>query len=412
MTTMETKSKKWLSFVDTPINGEQIYFLAFIIYFLPAFMIDTTFTESLSWSKLRLISYLALPLIIFKIYLLDHWDWKKLSLISVLLLLGIIAWRKAQYPEIMMVMFFVLGAKGVYFKNIIRWYFYLTLFLMLTIAIISLVGIIPNLIYYSKLRPTRYSLGMAYTTFVASHIIYLALAYCYIKFPRLEWFDYIGIIIVAIITMKLTDTRLDFYEMILLVPVMFITQRGYKGKPLSKIISSFWWMAMPFLSVFTLVAAYFYDSSNHIYHRLNSLSSGRLSLSYTAFNRYPITPFGRRIIEHSFGGAKGSRFANHNLYELSNKYFYIDSSYVRMLLVWGLIVFVLAVIVMSFIALRSTYEHTYILSAIVLLIAVNCMFEPHIIQLIYNPFILALISSHNTFTSGGKNDPKTNNTWN
>lgn len=58
--------------INVPITGQQIYFLAFVFYFVPAFLIDTTFTQYLSWSKLRLLTYISIPLIVFKIYVIDR----------------------------------------------------------------------------------------------------------------------------------------------------------------------------------------------------------------------------------------------------------------------------------------------------------------------------------------------------
>lgn len=401
--------KRVRQFFDTPINGIRLYMLAFMIYFIPAFLIDTTFTTYLSWSKLRLITYVAIPLILFKVYILDKWKWWQLLLITGLLILGTISWRAAHYPEILMMMVFILGAKDVPLRKIIEWYFYLSLAMLLVLAAISLLNIVPNLVYHSMLRPTRYALGMAYTTFVASHFLYIIFAYCYLRFGKMKWYDYIVILLAGIIVMKVTDTRLDFYETILLIPVMVIAQLAQKGNLYSRILASFWWITTPLLAAITLISSYFYDPKNQIFFKMNSLLSGRLSLSNEAFHRYPVNLFGRKIVEHSFGGTKGASFANHNLYELSTNYFYIDSSFVRMLLVWGLLVFVFVIGIIVFITIRDTAHHNYALPAIFLLIAINCVLEPHVLQLIYNPFLIALLATgriknqleknHNEFTT-------------
>ena len=154
------------------------------------------------------MTYLAIPLLIFKIYVMDEWQVSGKLVITALLVASIISWRTAQYPELMITMAFVLGARSVDFKQVARWYLYLSVTLLLVIAATSLVNIVPNLVYVSNLRPNRYGLGMAYTTFVASHLFFSALAYCSVRFGKLKWFDYIGIAVVATIAMVYTDTRL------------------------------------------------------------------------------------------------------------------------------------------------------------------------------------------------------------
>ena len=161
------KSNFWVKVWNYPISGCQIYFIAFLFYFLPMFLVETTFSPVNRW--LRLFAYISLPLLFFKIYILDQWKKKELVVITLFFILGFIIWRTTHYPDLLMIAPFIIGAKGINFRGIICWYFYLTLFLVLTMMFFSLVKIIPNLIYYSEFRPTRYSLGMLYPSVIAAH---------------------------------------------------------------------------------------------------------------------------------------------------------------------------------------------------------------------------------------------------
>ena len=64
-----------------------------------------------------------------------------------------------------------------------------------------------------------------------------------------------------------------------------------------------------------------------------------------------------------------------------------------MLILWGFLAFIIVISCLTFIAIRSTIRRTYILSAIILVSSLSFMCEPHIIQIIYNPFLLALLSN-------------------
>lgn len=378
-----SQTKLW----NYPINGSQIFFIAFLIYFLPIFLSETTFEGLLSDHILRIISYVALLLILFKIFVLDRWIKKQQLLICGILLIYFIVWRRTMDIQLISVVPFILGAKDVKFKDIIRWYIYIWLALIMAVMVFALLGIIPNLIYHSPDRPTRYSLGMNYPSHIAAHYMYLVLAYCYLRFNKLNFLDYIFIIIGDFICLLLTNTRLDFIAVIILIPVMIIAQRAYRGYKWSQCFASFWWMAIPISATVTIICSYFYNSNNKIMRKINSLSSGRLFLGNEAFEKYNVNLFGRRVVEHSFSGIKGMKFVHDN-----SHYFYIDSAYVRMLLLWGLLVFLMISVCLTFIALRSTVHKTFILSAIILVASLNFMFEPNIINLIYNPFILALFA--------------------
>lgn len=375
---------------DYPINGCQVYFTAFLFYFLPMFLIETTFSPVNRW--LRLFAYIALPLLFFKIYVLDHWEKKEIFLISLLLVFELIVWRTTHYPDLLMIGPFILGAKGVNFRDIISWYFYLTLLFVMTMMVLSLVRVIPNLVYYSASRPTRYALGMLYPSVIAAHYFYLALAYCYLRFGKLNVIDYLLIVSGDVVCMLLTNTKLDFLATLLIIPVMVIAQRAYLGKKWSSIIAAFWWMATPLSASIMIFLSYFYNPSNHLLRKINSLFSGRLELGRLAFKKYDVNLLGRTIVERSFAGIKGQKLNNAGE-GLPQNYFYIDSSYMRMLLLWGLLAFIIVIVCLTFIALRSTVRKTFILSAVILVASLSFMFEPHIIQIIYNPFLLALLSN-------------------
>lgn len=376
-----------------PVSGIKIYFLAFTIYFLPNFLMQTTFSDGTNSHLLRLISYIAIPLLLYKIFVIDKWSRTELAIIILLLSTSVITWRVAQNNDYILLFPFIFGAKNINFKTIIKWYLYFSMIFMLSIMAMSLLRVIPNLIYYSENRPTRYALGMVFPSNIAAFILFMALAYCYLRFNHLNLWDYCGIFIAACIGMKLTNTRLDFIATILIIPVMVIAQRAYRNKKISRYLASFFWFAVPITAWIVIFGSYFYSENNYLLKKLNDLSSGRLVLGHYAFQRYKPNLFGRSIEEYSYAGVQGHKYANG--IGQSHNYFYIDSSYLRMLLLLGIVAFIVIVICLTLVALKSTAQRTYVLSAIILIVSLSLMFEPHVIQLVYNPFLLSLLSTDN-----------------
>ena len=108
-----------------PVSGIKIYFLAFTIYFLPNFLMQTTFSDGTNSHLLRLISYIAIPLLLYKIFVIDKWSRTELAIIILLLLTSVITWRVAQNNDYILLFPFIFGAKNINFKTIIKWYLYL-----------------------------------------------------------------------------------------------------------------------------------------------------------------------------------------------------------------------------------------------------------------------------------------------
>lgn len=378
---------------ESPVSGIKIYFLAFTIYFLPNFLMQTTFSDGTNSHLLRLISYIAIPLLLYKIFVIDRWSRTELVIIILLLLTSVITWRIAQNNDYLLLFPFIFGAKNINFKIIIKWYLYFNTIFMLSIMAMSLLRVIPNLIYYSENRPTRYALGMVFPSNIAAFILFMALAYCYLRFSHLNVWDYCGIFIAACIGMKLTNTRLDLIATILIIPVMIIAQQAYRNKKKARYLASFFWFAVPITAWIVIFGSYFYSENNYLLKKLNDLSSGRLVLGHYAFQRYKPNLFGRSIKEYSYAGVQGHKYANG--IGQSHNYFYIDSSYLRMLLLLGTVAFIVIVVCLTLVALKSTAQRTYVLSAIILIVSLSLMFEPHVIQLIYNPFLLSLLSTDN-----------------
>jgi hypothetical protein len=394
---MYIEKNKGIQIFGHLITGEQLYFLGFTIYFLPSFLLNTMFTVTIGGHQFRLLSYAALPFILCKVFIFDKWNVKQLFLIALSFFISLVIWRTTQNVDFVFACVLVVGAKGIEFRKIISWFFYLSVVCLVVTTVCALVGVIPNLVYYSPVRPTRYALGMSYATYSATIYLYIVLAYCYLRFGNLKLYDYIVIIVFDCLIMWVTNTRLDFIAVFLVIPLIAIAQNGYKGNYFSRLLSSFYWMATPIMATLMIILSYFYSSHNRILYKINKLFSGRLLYGRTAFKRYDLSLLGRKIVEHTYSGLKGNSFQNNPMDHLGINYFFIDSSYIRMLLVWGVIAFLIVIVAMTKIAITSTINKTYVLSAIMFIVAINCMFEPYIIHLVYNPFLLALFAKE---TSG------------
>lgn len=376
---------------EITITGENIYYFAFLYYYILSFLRFTTFAPTISANWMIRLSYLSVVLLLIKIYIFDQQSVKSFFINTLILVLALVSWRNAHAVDILAYTLFILGAKNINFRTIINWFFKLGVIMFVLIIIYSQIGVIKDLVYVRD-HNLRHAMGIVYPTDFAAHIFYLILAYCYLNFKRLNLASYFGIVVVTCITYAITQARLDVLLSLLTIPVMYIARRAYFGNKVSSNIASFYWIGAPILAYITIVASYFYSASNTLFRIANEAFSKRLEISHLAINKYGISLFGNHVLEHGFGGDQGI----HHFYQsgMSGNYFFIDSSYMRLAIIYGLVIGIFVIIVMSLISLRSVATKEFCLAAIILLVSISCMIEQHLLDISYNPFLIALLASN------------------
>lgn len=377
--------------LNSSINGVLLFYFAFLALYISSFIKLTTYADFVSPNVISRASYLVVGLLLLKIYFFDQFTLKRFLINTLLLLLAVLVWRKTHAIDILIYTALILGARNVNFHALIEWFFKIGIIMMAFVIISSQVGIIKDLVY---LRDgfSRHALGVNYPTDFGAHVFYLILAYCYLYFKKLNWKSYFVLIVLDIILMLVTQARLDVIAILLTILVMKIAQSAYKGNYTSKVIASFYWGVPVIMAYVTAIAAYFYRSSNHIFHLFNKIFSQRLRLSHLAIEKYGFHPFGNLVVEHGFGGSKGF----HSFYTtaMGKQYFYIDSSFMRLLIIYGIVIGIFFITVMTIISLHSILNKEYCLAAIILMISVSCLIEPHLLDISFNPFLIALLASN------------------
>lgn len=376
---------------ETTITGENIYYFAFLYYYILSFLRFTTFAPTISANWMIRLSYLSVLLLLIKIYAFDRQSVKSFFINTLILALALISWRHAHAVDILAYTLFILGARNVNFRIIINWFFKLGIIMFILTIIYSQIGVIKDLVYVRG-HNLRHAMGIVYPTDFAAHVFYLILAYCYLNFKKLNWISYLGIIVVACITYTITQARLDVLLSLLTIPIVYIARKAYFGNKTSRNIASFYWIGTPILAYVTVIASYFYTANNALFRIANEAFSKRLGISNLAINKYGLSLFGNHVLEHGFGGDQGI----HHFYQsgMSGNYFFIDSSYMRLAIIYGLVIGIFVIIVMSLISLRSVATKDFCLAAIILLVSVSCMIEQHLLDISYDPFLIALLASN------------------
>lgn len=382
--------KKFHEIGNWRIDGQIIYEIAFAFEFVVAFLITSTYTDYFSNHLLHTLMFAGLALVLLKIFLFDDLDLKWLAIDAIVLILLLITWRMSKEFSLFSMGIFVLGARNVDFKRIIKIYFYVGMLLLAFVVISAMGGLIRNLVYRRDMTNiVRQSFGIAYPTDFAAHVLYLILAYAYLKFGKIKWYDYAVFLAAAVFLVKFSDARLSAYAIILSIPVLWIGQRAQTDHLLSRFIASFYW-TVPILSAYlVIIASYFFTPSNKILTKVNNASSGRLFLGHKAISEYGFSMFGKQIIEHGWGGANGLKMSQN----APANYFFVDSSFLRMTILYGIIMAIIILLAMTKISWESFQKGSFALASIIVIVSVSAMVEQRLLDLAYDPFLIALLAN-------------------
>lgn len=387
-TSMTTKIRRlWNSILDFEITSEKVYFVAFVLYFIASFFVTTTYLEFISFHWLNYISYISIGLLLAKMVLFDRYNRIQAIFYLIVIPMVLLTWMYSQSNFAFIMTMFILGSRNIEFKKIIKWHLYLGITMMVFAFLSSTVGIIKNLTYYRS-GNIRQSFGIIYPTDFASHVFYLILAFTYLNFRKLNWKHYMIYFFISIAFIIFSDARLDAICVLLVIPIIFVARKADLSNKGAKRIAAMFWMGTPILTFIAIMATFFYDQSNRIFATLNNLLSNRLSLSNEGFQKYGFNAFGKAIIEHGWGGLSGSKAYSGSV--SSFKYFMLDSSYIRIFLFYGVFFALGLFIAVTILSIKRTALRDYSIPAILLLISISCLVDQHMLELAYNPFLLAL----------------------
>lgn len=326
-----------------------------------------------------------------KIYFFDDYAFSTKFLIGVSLAVALAVWWKTKANIILVLVSLIMGAQGADFNQIIKTYIQVNFWMLVIVTLAALIGIINNLAFSAGDRGIRYAMGSIYPTDFAARVLYLLIADAYLNFNRLSARRYVFYAATAILLKLITDARLNVICIFLLIVVMIITQHAQQLADHNQMsnwsvnLVSIYWVFTPILAVIAQFGTMLYDPNNKIYHHIDHLLSGRLTFGHMAFEKYPITWLGNRVIEHGYGN-------NLHLFKGGTaNYFFVDSSFVRLLIVYGIVSTVFFIGVMMYISIKRTHCRDYALPAVILIVTFSSLVEQHLLEVTYDPFLLALI---------------------
>lgn len=368
--------------------SESIYLLLLPIYlfaqFIPGTMAYSKFPAGFSYHVTLVMGIL----VVLKMLLFDTFEWKDAIMFILVGLLIYSSCMKVMTFHMFYYYLFIIGARNIDYRKIIRIFLIFIPTFLVVIAVLAKLRYIPGLVFGRYGDATvRYALGTIYPTDLAARVFYVAMFYAVLRRFKFNLAEHVGYLGLTILIYAITDTRLDTMLMILVYLVVLFR------KPVFNFINWLGYQWINLLSLFAILVsillAYFYKPNNPMFTLIDRVLSGRLVHQREAFTKYNVTVFGQYVTESGNGGA------NHNE---NYKYFFIDSSFMRVLMMNGLVCFILVVIAIWFMSKRFIQENAISLEICLLLVIISSIIDQHMIEISFNVLFLAFFANNAFFS--------------
>ena len=366
---------------------KMLFFLAFTVYIVGHFLSGTMYIYILDKSLPYTIWMVACMLALLKIFLVNVYsDWRDLCLI---VSIGLIVWASSLNTNTWDMIYYyvmIVAAQDINFKSIVK-VFLATVVTMLIFTIVSAkLGVIAGV---TNMRlgssDLRYALGTVYPTDLAARLFYIELFYIALRKFKLNLPEYITCLSLTVFTYIVTDTKLDVLLMLLLILAVYLKDAIILL--LEKIQNLGVTLILGSMVVMIIILTYGYSSKMWILNKINNILSGRLSVGHIAFENFNVPFFGQIIEQTGNGGL------HHGVYS----YFFIDCSYIRVLMMNGLFSFLILVAFLVILSNKFLNEKAYSLEIALLFVALSSIIDQHLLEISYNCLLLAMFADISYF---------------
>ena len=377
------------------LTADNFYIFAFLIFFIYN-MLNTTMTYYLAQIRWNSPKVYCIVIVILSLKMLLY-DMSDIKLRKPLLVTYIVAMLSAfllSYMDIIPVLIyimFIIAANGVDLRKLCVAVFSVSAFIISWITIRSQFGKIPDLVY----DITRHSFGFVYPTDYASHWVFAFLALFYYRKGILKLYEIIFMLISAVSLLYFCQAKTSCLMILLIVVLSMLFNKKRTKNFFDK--SSDFFVAFPFaMATLTLILTVSLGTYTY-YHQYSSFGI-RFLINLKMISKYGFSLMGRSLPDVGYGGSNTS--------VKSYNYTFIDNSYARIALHYGLVIFVIVMIYLTYIMVKSIKAKDYAMIAVMCVVLVHSISEHHLIDFSYNIFFFAGFAKLNE-TIIGNPDRKT-----
>lgn len=302
------------------------------------------------------------------------------------------------YSYLFGIAFLIIGAKDVDFDEILRVYICITAIIVLAALVSSQIGLIENLQFVDENRGVRNSLGAIYPTDFGAHIFYLCVAWICYRRRKIKLIELIIMLVMTAVTYHFCATKTSTLCTILIVLIYIANRIITKLNSrfllsLDRIVCMTAQLAAPISAAVYMAMQWLYDPLNKYWSLLDmNVMSLRFYYTYHVQEQYKMTLFGQNIAENGFGGGT----------DTSNGYIFLDDSYMAIAMKYGLLVFIVVLILLVIGQHKAMKNNMTIIVLMGGVIAIHSIMEHHLLEIAYNPLLMLAFAGLNNKGEIGK----------
>ena len=366
--------------------SEKIYLFTLFVWVVVASLVTTTYFVRLDGflSFYRILLYCTILLLLIKELInfsktlhYFKFHWKQLLIVVVFFIVMSIVSKNRDGILNINVLFLVFSARDIDFRKLLETFSVATFLVLCLTIYASQKGIITNM-FMSADSGYRYSLGFNYVSFASQRMFFAVCSYLMFRGKKISYMELLALFLATIYMYQQTSTSSPFYLSILILTYALLSIKIFKKE---FIIGNFWSKALAqygFIVALAVILYFCFYSSGNLFHLVDQFTHNRLRLSVDGFRNFGVSWLGQPI---SFTTL--DMFGN-----FTSNYNYIDSSFVQLLVIDGLIVsafmlFALTKVMRYFVSIRKD-----IVLACLGIMIIHGMFDPQMLVLRYSPLIL------------------------
>lgn len=371
-------------------KSDLFFYIAFGIFLSMSMILDMAWFGTINFKPFQIICFFMIVASL----TLDNLFNKRFDNITLylgmLIIFTIVAFRAENIRTIVLLVLFIISARNISIDKILKESYYLIAFyLIITIGLFYL-GVfdkVEHSFFRAGTNIFRSSLGFSYTTYAPHYLLTLFSIYVYLtRNNKNVLIPYLMHFAVAIWFYNETDTRTAFYVTTLLFFAAIFIRMFHLDLAKYKLMRFLLKSTFAICSIITFSIVLSYPKNILWINNINRIMNYRITYSYEGLMRYGISLLGNPV--------------DFNL--TSGKYFYVDSSYVQLILQYGFLVFIIIMILYTMIMWKNVDEHNSIGILVIAIIAIRGITDPQIINLAYSPFLLSMGSSFRFFSERKK----------